>query len=313
MGKLYTGIGDSGYTQTLNNRHVSKTDPVIELLGDIDEFTSCIGLAKANSSDKELNADIEKIQVKLISVMGEISGGERSVTKDCIAYLEGMCDKYYDENLSEFAVPGKNPVSAQLDVARCVIRRAERASVKVMQSGRLKKDTYVYINRLSDVVCAMARYAEKEKKPKAPEIAGSADYMSLSLAREIALAVEKRAEQIGRRIVVAITDKGANLILLHSMDDAYIASCRIAQDKAYTSAALKMPTHVALEESRGGKLDGLMVTDNNRISLLGGGYPLVAGGKIIGGIGVSGGTADEDTDFAHFGALYVERRFEYNG
>ena len=67
-----------------------------------------------------------------------------------------------------------------------------------------------------------------------------------------------------------------------------------------------------MAESRGGKLDGLMVTDRNRVSLLGGGYPLIAGGRLIGGIGVSGGTAEEDTEFAHFGALYIERRFEYN-
>lgn len=312
MDKLYTGVGDGGYTRTLNNKHISKSDSVIELLGTIDEFTSALGLAKAYSADKALNEDIELIQKKLISVMGEISGGERSVTEECAAYVESMCDKYFPEGLTEFSLPGKNIVSAQLDVARCIIRRAERVAVNVSRTGRLSRQMLVYINRLSDAVYAMARYAEKSAE-KVPETkAGTDNGLTLALAKELAYAVEKRAEQLGKKIVVAITDSGANLILLQSMDDAYIASCRIAQDKAYTSVALKMPTHVALEESRGGKLDGLMVTDNNRVSLLGGGYPLIMGGKLVGGIGVSGGTCDEDTEFAHFGALYLERRFEYN-
>ena len=312
MDKLYTGYGDSGYTRILNNKHISKSDSVIDLLGTIDEFTSVLGLAKAYSSDKMLISDIELIQKKLISVMGEISGGKQSVTDECITYIEKMCDKYFGEGITEFALPGKNSVSAQLDVARCIIRRAERIAVKVSQTGRMKKTLLVYINRLSDAIYAMARYAEKENGETPEPIQGAEKTLTLSLAKELAYAVEKRAVQLGKKIVVAITDSGANLVLLQSMDDAFIASCQIAQDKAYTSVALKIPTHVALAESRGGKLDGLMVTDRNRVSLLGGGYPLIAGGRLIGGIGVSGGTAEEDTEFAHFGALYIERRFEYN-
>lgn len=311
MDKLYTGFGDNGYTQIPNNKHISKSDYVIELLGTIDEFTSVLGTAKAYSADKALIEDIELIQKKLVSVMGEIAGGAKSVTDECITYAEQMCDKYSDGAINGFSLPGKNIVSAQLDVARCVIRRAERIAVKVAQTGRIKKELLVYINRLSDVVYAMARYAEKESEKPAPS-ADASGKLTLSLAKELAYAVEKRAEQLGKKIVVAITDSGANLVLLQSMDDAYIASNRIARDKAYTSVALKMPTHIALAESRGGKLDGLMVTDNNKISLLGGGYPLIMGGKLVGGIGVSGGTAEEDTEFAHFGALYIERRFEYN-
>ncbi len=312
MAKLYTGFGDKGYTQTINNKHISKSDPVIELLGTIDEFTSVLGVAKAHSHDKDLIFDIELVQKKLVSIMGEISGGAKSVTQDCIKAVESLCNKYYDDSVKEFILPGKNLVSAQLDVARAVIRRGERVGVKAMQIGRINNLLVTYINRLSDLIYAMARYAEKEEE-LSEGIANTGEGLTLLLAKEIALAVEKRAEQLSKKVVVAITDSGANLLLLHSMDDAYIASCRIAQDKAYTAVALKMPTHKALAESRGGKLDGLMVTDNNKISLLGGGYPLVIGNKIVGGIGVSGGTAEEDTEFAHFGALYAERRSEYNG
>ncbi len=132
------------------------------------------------------------------------------------------------------------------------------------------------------------------------------DCLNLGLAKEISLAVERYAETIGVKPVIAIADGGANLILLHATDDSYIASRKIAMDKAYTSAALKMPTQTALIESRGGALDGLTAGDG--ICLLGGGEPLVIDGKIVGAIGVSGGTAEQDTHLAHFASQYLSRR-----
>lgn len=96
--------------------------------------------------------------------------------------------------------------------------------------------------------------------------------MTIAMAKELAEAVEKAAAILGVKVVVAIRDEGANLVLLHAMDDSYIASVQASQDKAYTAVALKMPTHIALDESRGGSLDGL--TNGNGILLLGGGYPL---------------------------------------
>ena len=70
------------------------------------------------------------------------------------------------------------------------------------------------------------------------------------MAKELAEAVEKAATILGVKVVVAIRDEGANLVLLHAMDDSYIASVQASQDKAYTAVALKMPTHIALDESR---------------------------------------------------------------
>lgn len=311
MGNLYSGFGDNGYTQTCNNRHIQKTDLIIELLGTLDEFTSVLGVAKTYACDKSLFSDIELVQKKLVSVMGEVAGAEQSVTADCISTVEKMCDKYCPESVSEFCLPGTNPLSAQLDVARTVMRRAERIAVKTYQLGRVSNSLLVYFNRLSDLIFAMARYSEKKTvKDFNMNITGVSQGLTLEFAKELSLAIEKRAQELGKNVVIAITDTGSNLVLLHSMDNAYIASSQIAQDKAYTSVALKMPTHIALIESRGGDLDGLSETSSNRISLLGGGYPLVLNGLLIGGLGVSGGTAKEDTDFARFGASYVERRFE---
>lgn len=139
----------------------------------------------------------------------------------------------------------------------------------------------------------------------------SPEKMTIAMAKELAEAVEKAATILGVKVVVAIRDEGANLVLLHAMDDSYIASVQASQDKAYTAVALKMPTHIALDESRGGSLDGL--TNGNGILLLGGGYPLRTDQKIYGGIGVSGGTKEQDTTLAMVADAYFKARFALGG
>lgn len=305
MNKLYTGAGDKGYTSTLSQRHVSKTDLIIELLGSLDELSAALGVAKASTNDKKLAKDIEAVQNKLVGVMGEVAGGETSVTDECPCVVEKMCDGY-QVSFDGFTVSGANTVSAHLSLARTIARRAERNAVRANQLGRVKQPLIVWLNRISDLLYAMSEYAAKGVTPAEESGEYAADVMSLSLAKELSLAVEKYAETMGVKSVVAIVDAGANLILLHASDDAYIASRKIAQDKAYTSAALKMPTITALRETRGGALDGL--TAGEGLCLLGGGEPLKVDGKVIGAIGVSGGTAEQDTDLARFAAEYLNRR-----
>lgn len=308
--ELYTGFGDKGYTQTLKNKHILKSDDLINLLGTIDEFSAALGVAYASAHDKMLKSDIEALQKKLIGVMGEIVGGEKSVTEECVKAVENMTDKYCG-GFSGFTISGDNPVSANLNLARTVIRRGERIAAKLKTSGRIQNVMFVYLNRLSDLAYAMAEYSKKEKTTR--DISAYSENiceLTLDLAKEISLAVEKYAEGMNKKVVVAVVDKGANLMLLHAMPDSYIASVQIAWDKAYTAAALKMPTHTALEESRGGTLDGLASTDSNHLMLLGGGIPLKINEKVVGALGVSGGTAEEDIGFAEFGAMYLERRLE---
>ena len=306
--KLYTGYGDRGYTQTVHNKHIAKSDDLIHLLGTLDEFTSSLGVAKAHLYDKALYSDIEAVQKKMVGLMGELAGGEPSVTEACVRAVEELTDKYRPRGFSGFTLPGKNLVSAQLDLARTVVRRAERIAAKLLPMGKIRGVTFTYLNRLSDLTYAFACYAAEERRPQIPAASESAEALTLGLAKEIALAVEKRAEELGKQVVVAIVDGGGTLMLLHAMPNAFIASRQIAQDKAYTAVSLKMPTHVALAESRGGTLDGLTPTDSNKLMLLGGGEPLIIGGNVAGGLGVSGGTAEEDIAFARFGAMYLEGR-----
>ena len=131
--------------------------------------------------------------------------------------------------------------------------------------------------------------------------------MTLEIAKELANRVEEKAREIGVKAVVCVSDSGARPILVHSMDDAYIASYDIAVGKAYTVVSLKMPTK-ALKElaAPGGSLYGIQFTNQGKIVIFGGGDPLYCGDKIIGGLGVSGGTEEQDTFLSEYGASVFE-------
>ena len=163
----------------------------------------------------------------------------------------------------------------------------------------VKNDGSVAVHKLSNTT---PKVSPKEIKEDNKACMG----VNLKIAKEIVFAVEEAAKIMNINVVVAVVNSGANLVALEAMDNSYIASIRIAQDKAYTAMALKMSTQTALEQSRGGALDGL--TNGNGILLLGGGEPLVKGGIIYGAVAVSGGTKDEDIALAKIGAKIFELR-----
>ena len=131
--------------------------------------------------------------------------------------------------------------------------------------------------------------------------------MSLSLAKDIIHRVILKAKEMGVKAVVAVSDAGANPVCVECMDDSYIASYDIAVNKAYTVVSLKMPTkNLKSLAAPGGSLYGIQFTNGGRIVIFGGGVPLKAGDKIIGGLGVSGGTEEEDTYLADYGLSLFE-------
>lgn len=133
--------------------------------------------------------------------------------------------------------------------------------------------------------------------------------MSLSLAEKIADAVLAEAKRIGVKAVVCVSDAGGHPRLVKSMDDAYIASYDVAVNKAFTVVALKMSTIDLKPLAQPGEsLYGIQFTNNGKIVIFGGGDPLKnADGKIIGGLGVSGGSEEQDTALSAFGKAYFEK------
>lgn len=132
--------------------------------------------------------------------------------------------------------------------------------------------------------------------------------ISLADAKFLAEAVEKKAKEMGVNAVVAITDDGGNLKLCECMDHSYLASRDIAINKAYTTVALKMSTKkLSVLAAPGGSLYGIQHTNGGKIVIFGGGDTLEAHGKILGGLGVSGGSEEQDTALSAYGKkLFAE-------
>lgn len=133
--------------------------------------------------------------------------------------------------------------------------------------------------------------------------------MTLSLAERIANAVLEEAKRTGVKAVVCVSDAGGHPRLVKSMDDAYIASYDVAVNKAFTVVALKMATIDLKPLAQPGEsLYGIQFTNQGKIVIFGGGDPLVnEDGRIIGGLGVSGGSEEQDTALSAFGKAYFEK------
>ena len=128
-----------------------------------------------------------------------------------------------------------------------------------------------------------------------------------SLALKILEAVTNKAEELGIKINAAVVDEGANLKAFIRMDEAALLSSEIAQNKAYTAAAFGKPTHewYPMIKDEPALLTGIVHT--KKLVVFGGGIPLTVGGIIVGGIGVSGGTSEEDVLCAQAGLAVFEK------
>lgn len=138
---------------------------------------------------------------------------------------------------------------------------------------------------------------------------GTLNDMTLKSAMRLAEKVKAKAKEMGVNAVVAVSNKAARPVLVECMDDSYIASYDVALQKAFTVVSLKMST-AALKPlaSPGGSLYGIQFTNEGHIVIFGGGEPLKnSAGEIIGGIGVSGGTEEQDTLLAAYGKEIFEK------
>lgn len=163
-------MGDAGTTSIIGGQTVPKDDLIIDVLGTIDEANSALGLARSLSKNKEVIEIIEQIQQDLITVGSEVASTKefleklpRRITQDDIVRLEKLCDAVSNtiEPITHFILPGKTPASAALDLSRAIVRRAEREMVKLLRVEKISKELYIYINRLSSLLWALARIEEQ--------------------------------------------------------------------------------------------------------------------------------------------------------
>lgn len=127
--------------------------------------------------------------------------------------------------------------------------------------------------------------------------------ITLKDAKKIIEAAEKKAEEIGQPMNIAVADAGGNLIAHVRMDNAWIGSVDISIKKAWTSRAFDISTKDLADNSQSGnQFFGIHASNNGKVMIFAGGIPLKKDGKVVGAIGVSGGTGEQDHSVAEAGA-----------
>ena len=178
MPRIYTKTGDDGTTGLLFGGRVGKDDLVTEAYGTTDEAVAALGLARALTHDETIATDVLTLQRALFVVGADLATnpeerdrlepGVSLVTDDMVGALEARIDAFVAERPlpQVFIVPGANPASAAIDLARSIVRRAERAVVALERADRAPNPAVrVYLNRLSDLLFVLARRQANEEEP----------------------------------------------------------------------------------------------------------------------------------------------------
>lgn len=167
--KIYTKTGDAGETGLFGGARVSKASLRVESYGEVDELNSTVGWARVAVSDASLDALLNQIQNDLFEVGAELgSTAERKqksamplIEEPQVESLERAIDKYEEgpPPLTSFVLPGGSESASRFHMARCVCRRAERSLVELGAQEEVRGELLRYVNRLSDLLFVLARYA----------------------------------------------------------------------------------------------------------------------------------------------------------
>lgn len=166
--KIYTKTGDRGDTSLFGGQRVPKDALRIEAYGTVDELNSALGLARAENTDTHIDGILEVIQNELFELGADLATPQ-SVEKTKVKRMElrdvQALEKMVDDlqaalkPLRSFILPGGSPVAARIHFARTICRRAERAVVRLSRNEDIGDTVMVYLNRLSDLLFVLARYA----------------------------------------------------------------------------------------------------------------------------------------------------------
>jgi len=167
---IYTRKGDDGTTGLLFGGRVRKDAPAPAACGDVDEAQAALGMARATTGrGSELDGLLVRLERDLWVLMAEVATAPEhrdrlSPEKTLVTALEPLIDDLTERFVApkEFVLPGQSPTSAALDLARTVVRRAERSALAVAAPG---SSVLAYLNRLSDLLWTMARWQEGQALP----------------------------------------------------------------------------------------------------------------------------------------------------
>lgn len=175
--KLYTGRGDQGQTDLFGGQRIDKDSLRIEAIGTVDELNSAIGLALSACSDGAMKAILIELQARLFEIGADLASPPRSSSDpsatqpSAIPRIEPAQVRELEQRIDEvcrtlepmrfFILPGGSELAARLHLARSVCRRAERLCVALHKREPVNEAILIYLNRLSDLLFAMARQANQ--------------------------------------------------------------------------------------------------------------------------------------------------------
>jgi cob(I)alamin adenosyltransferase len=174
--RVTTRTGDGGETSLFGKGRVRKTDPRIVALGDLDEAQSVIGVARAMVTKSTLGKQLLELQQGLYVAMSEVATPGEDLARlrtrldaAAVANLDAALEALKKKTPIEgrFVIPGEDPLSAALDHARTVARRAERSVVACVDAGSVSGDALLpWLNRVSDLLFVLARSVERSRSPR---------------------------------------------------------------------------------------------------------------------------------------------------
>lgn len=321
---IYTKTGDKGTTSLFDGTRVEKSDLRVDTYGTFDECCAQVSVAQKLAKDSETIEHLEWVQHKLFQLNAEIATKQnrekleaksKLVAEADIHQMEEWIDQYTKRlpELHSFILPGQTLSAAQLHVARAICRRGERLLTELSKSAEIREEVRKFVNRLSDCLYIFARMedqVETEKKlideilKRYLEQSGTqlkASYLDKNHA--IFQACEAQAKKINVPVSMALVDKTGNLVGFYRMPGALLVSEALAQKKAYSAVAMKTDTHqlkdLVQPEADLYQLETL--TDGQIVTFGGGLVIRNAAGEVIGGLGVSGGSVEEDRTIAQKG------------
>lgn len=166
--KIYTKTGDEGKTSLFQGPRVLKNHELIQAYGTVDELNATIGIIRAFTPVQEIDQALQHLQNILFDLGADLATPYPEVAKDRfsqkhILALENQIDAWEEKlaPLKNFILPGGCKVSAHLHYARTVCRRAERNCIGLLEKQAINPHSFAYLNRLSDWLFVLARYANK--------------------------------------------------------------------------------------------------------------------------------------------------------
>ena len=309
---IYTRTGDAGTTSLFTGQRVSKTHPRVEAYGTLDELNAALSLCACSAADEHHRALLEAIQQQIFWFSAELASDserpspkQRYISSEEISALEAAIDRAMArvEPLHSFILPGRCEAASRLHFARTLARRAVR---QVLMR---------YINRLSDCLYALARAEDSDAHQNniirevsrrylaASQPSRSKETTPVALSfhdlHQLTRAAVERAQQLKVPVVISIVDAHGTETVTWRMPDALMVSSELAPKKAWTAVAMKTATHELSDAVQpGAALYGLETHLQGKVVTFGGGYALWRDGLLIGGLGISGGSVEQDMDIA---------------